>query len=65
MVTLQNELRGILKKEIDSQLERKRILESIINDHGVWMALARSYDAGLHAALEIVEHERMKPRATT
>lgn len=65
MVTLQNELRSILKKEIDSQLERRRILESIINDHGVWMALARSYDAGLRTALEIVEHERMKPRATT
>jgi len=29
------------------------------------MALARSYDAGLRTALEIVEHERMKPRATT
>ena len=65
MVTLQNELRSILKKEIDSQLERRRILESIINDRGVWMGLARSYDAGLHAALEIVEHERTKPRAKT
>jgi len=64
MVTLQNELRNILKKEIDSQLERRRILESIINDHGVWAALSTSYDAGLHAALEVVEHERMKAHTT-
>jgi precorrin-2 dehydrogenase/sirohydrochlorin ferrochelatase len=65
MVTLQSELRSILKKEIDSQLERRRILESIINDHDVWMALARGYDVGLLAALEIVEHEQIKLRATT
>ena len=64
MVALQNELRSILKKEIDSQLERRHILESIINDHGVWVALASSYDAGLHEALEIVEHERIKPHVT-
>jgi len=55
MVTLQHELRGILKREIASQAQRRRILESIINDNGVWTALAQSYDAGLHAALEIVE----------
>ncbi|MGZ5233423.1 MAG: precorrin-2 dehydrogenase/sirohydrochlorin ferrochelatase family protein [Burkholderiales bacterium] len=65
MVTLQDELRTILKKEIDSQLERRRILEIIINDQEVWAELARSYDAGLQAALEIVENERMKQQATT
>lgn len=65
MVTLQDELRTILKKEIDSQLERRRILEIIINDQEVWAELARSYDAGLQAALEVVENERMKQQATT
>jgi len=64
MVSLQEQLRSILKEEINSQLERRRILESIINDDGVWAALASSYDAGLHAALEIVEHERIEPHAT-
>ena len=65
MVTLQNRLRSILKKEIDSQPERRRILELIINDGNVWNALARNYDAGLHTALEIVEQERINPQATT
>jgi precorrin-2 dehydrogenase / sirohydrochlorin ferrochelatase len=64
MVTLQDELRTVLKKEIDSQLERRRILEAIINDHAVWAELSRSYDAGLQAALEIVENERMKQQVT-
>jgi precorrin-2 dehydrogenase/sirohydrochlorin ferrochelatase len=65
MVTLQDELRTILKKEIDSQLERRRILEAIINDQKVWAELARSYDAGLLVALEIIENERMKLQMTT
>jgi precorrin-2 dehydrogenase/sirohydrochlorin ferrochelatase len=65
MVTLQDELRTILKKEIDSQLERRRILEAIINDQKVWAELARSYDAGLLVALEIIENERMKQQMTT
>jgi len=65
MVTLQNRLRSILKKEIDSQPERRRILELIINDGNVWNALARNYDAGLHTALEIVGQERINPQATT
>jgi precorrin-2 dehydrogenase / sirohydrochlorin ferrochelatase len=65
MVTLQDKLRAILKKQIGSQLERKRILEIIINDQGVWAELARSYDAGLQAALEIVENERLMQHATT
>ncbi|MEI7826320.1 MAG: bifunctional precorrin-2 dehydrogenase/sirohydrochlorin ferrochelatase [Euryarchaeota archaeon] len=63
MVTLQDELRTILKKEIYSQLERKHILEVIINDQVVWAKLARSYDAGLQVALEIMEKERMKQQA--
>jgi len=65
MVTLQDEVRTILKKEIYSQLERKHILEVIINDQVVWAELARSYDAGLQVALEIVEKERMKLQAAT
>ena len=65
MVTLQDELRNILKKEIDSQLERKRILEAIINDQEVWAELARSYDAGLQLALKIIENERVTPQAAT
>ena len=65
MVTLQDELRNILKKEIDSQLERKRILETIINDQEVWAELARSYDAGLQLALEIIENERVTQQAAT
>jgi len=65
MVTLQDELRNILKKEIDSQLERKRILEAIINDQEVWAELARSYDAGLQLALKIIENERVAPQAAT
>jgi precorrin-2 dehydrogenase/sirohydrochlorin ferrochelatase len=63
MVTLQDELRTILKKESYSQLERKHILEVIINDQVVWTELARSYDAGLQVALEIMEKERMKQQA--
>ncbi|MGZ4864684.1 MAG: precorrin-2 dehydrogenase/sirohydrochlorin ferrochelatase family protein [Halobacteriota archaeon] len=63
MVTLQDKLRTILKKKIVSQLERKRILEIIINDQGVWIELARSYDAGLQAALEIVENEELMLQA--
>jgi precorrin-2 dehydrogenase / sirohydrochlorin ferrochelatase len=65
MVTLQDELRNILKKEIDSQLERRRILEAIINDRAVWAELARSYDAGLQLALKIIENERVTPQAAT
>jgi precorrin-2 dehydrogenase/sirohydrochlorin ferrochelatase len=65
MVTLQDELRTILKKEIGSQLERAHILEIIINDQGVWAELARSYDAGLQAALKILEAKRTKRQATT
>jgi len=65
MVKLQDELRTVLKKRIGSQLERKRILEIIINDEGVWAELAHSYDAGLQAALEIVENERLTQQATT
>ena len=65
MVTLQDELRNILKKEIDSQLERRRILEAIINDQEVWAKLARSYDAGLQLALKIIENERVKPQTAT
>jgi len=65
MVTLQDELRNILKKEIDSQLERRRILEAIINDQEVWAKLARSYDAGLQLALKIIENERVTPQAAT
>jgi precorrin-2 dehydrogenase / sirohydrochlorin ferrochelatase len=65
MVKLQDELRNILKKEIDSQLERRRILEAIINDRAVWAELARSYDAGLQLALKIIENERVTPQAAT
>ena len=65
MVELQDELRTILKKKIDSQLERKRILEIVINDQGVWAKLARSYDSGRQAALEIVENERLMQQAMT
>jgi len=65
MVTLQDKLRAILKKQISSQHERKRILEIIINDQGVWTELAHSYDAGLQAALKIVENERLMQQATT
>jgi precorrin-2 dehydrogenase / sirohydrochlorin ferrochelatase len=65
MVKLQDELRNILKKEIDSQLERRRILEAIINDQAVWAELARSYDAGLQLALKIIENERVTPQAAT
>jgi precorrin-2 dehydrogenase len=65
MVALQDELRTFLKKKIDGQLERKRILEIIINDQDVWAKLARSYDSGLQAALEIVENERLMNQATT
>ena len=65
MVTLQDKLRTILKKQIGSQLERRRILEIIINDQGVWAELARSDDAVLQAALKIVENERLMQQATT
>jgi precorrin-2 dehydrogenase/sirohydrochlorin ferrochelatase len=65
MVTLQDKLRTILKKKIVSQLERKRILEIIINDQGVWAELAHCYDAGLQAALEIVKNEQLMLQAKT
>jgi hypothetical protein len=64
-VALQEKLRTILKKKIVSQLERKRILQIIIHDQGVWGELARSYDAGLQAALEIVENEQLMLMAKT
>ncbi len=65
MVALQDEVRTILKKEIESQLERKRILEIVINDQGVWAELAHGYDAGLQAALKIVENERLMQQVMT
>jgi len=58
MVSLQNHLRTILKTEIESQRERRRLLELIINDRGVWTGLAESYEAGLRAALDIVRNEQ-------
>jgi precorrin-2 dehydrogenase/sirohydrochlorin ferrochelatase len=62
MVKLQEELREILKKEIDSQVERRHVLEVIINSREVWAALARGYEIGREAALRIAAHERTKRR---
>jgi len=62
MVKLQEELRETLKKEIDSQVERRHVLEVIINSREVWAALARGYEIGREAALRIVAHERTKRR---
>ncbi len=58
MVDLQNDVRGILKGEIDDQRKRRQILESIITDHEVWEGLSQSYETGLAIALDIVEQER-------
>ena len=44
MAKLQNEMREILKKEITSQHERKRILFDILNDETIWLALGESYE---------------------
>jgi precorrin-2 dehydrogenase/sirohydrochlorin ferrochelatase len=60
MVKLQEELREILKRDIDSQLERRRVLEAIIYSRDVWAALARGYETGREAALKIVVRERTK-----
>jgi precorrin-2 dehydrogenase len=60
MVKLQEELREILKREIDSQLERRRVLEATINSREVWAALAHGYEKGREAALKIVARERTK-----
>jgi precorrin-2 dehydrogenase/sirohydrochlorin ferrochelatase len=60
MVKLQEELREILKRDIDSQLERRRVLEAIIYSRDVWAALARGYETGREAALKIVARERTK-----
>lgn len=58
MVDLQNRVRSVLKEEIDDQRKRRQILESIIADNDVWAGLSQSYEAGLHAALNVVERER-------
>lgn len=60
MVNLQNHVRSVLKAEIGDQHKRRRILESIIADHEVWVGLSQSYERGLHLALRIVESERYK-----
>lgn len=60
MVKLQEELREILKREINSQLERRRVLEAIINSREVWAALARGYETGRDAAFKIIARERTK-----
>ena len=65
MVKLQEELRDILKREIDSQVERRDVLEAIINNREVWAALARSYETGRKAALRIVARERTKRQVIT
>jgi precorrin-2 dehydrogenase/sirohydrochlorin ferrochelatase len=60
MVKLQEELREILKREINSQFERRRVLEAIINSREVWAALARGYETGRDAAFKIVAREQTK-----
>lgn len=60
MVKLQEEVREILKSEIDSQLERRQVLDAIINSREVWTALARGYETGREVALRIAVRERTK-----
>jgi len=44
MSRLQNEIREILKSDVDDQKKRKDILWNIINDNDVWKAFEESYE---------------------
>ena len=54
MAKLQNEMREILKKEITSQHERKRILFDILNDETIWLALGESYEKAYSLSLSYI-----------
>ncbi len=57
MVDLQNHVRSILKAKIADQQRRRQVLETIIASNEVWIRLSQSYEAGLDAALALVEYE--------
>ena len=57
MARLLGEMRGVLKKQVPDQAERKRILWEIISDEEVWRLLPESYEkaykrAGEHLPLD-------------
>ena len=57
MARLLGEMRGVLKKRVPDQVERKRILWEIISDEEVWRLLSESYEkaykrAGEHLPLD-------------
>jgi precorrin-2 dehydrogenase/sirohydrochlorin ferrochelatase len=58
MVRLQSELREILKKKVQSQEERERLLWQVLNDRSIWEALKTSYNDAKHLAIEKLEKEK-------
>jgi precorrin-2 dehydrogenase/sirohydrochlorin ferrochelatase len=55
MSRLQDEVREKLKSRIHDQKKRGEILWNIINDDGVWIALAESYEKAYKVALKHID----------
>ncbi len=55
MSRLQNEVREMLKSQEHDQKKRRDILWNIINDDGVWTALAESYEKAYKEALKHID----------
>ncbi len=58
MVRLQSELREVLKKKVNSQEERERLLWQVLEDRSIWDAIKTSYGDAKHLAIEKLENER-------
>lgn len=52
MTRLQNEVREMLKLQVDEQEKRKEILWNILNDGDVWAAFGESYEKAYKVALK-------------
>lgn len=52
MVKLQSKIRNILKQKKEDQKSRERILNSILKDSEIWLALEKSYRKALDLALK-------------
>lgn len=58
MVRLQSELREVLKKKVNSQEERERLLWQVLGDRSIWDTIKTSYSDAKHLAIEKLEKER-------
>ncbi|MEM2925685.1 MAG: bifunctional precorrin-2 dehydrogenase/sirohydrochlorin ferrochelatase [Methanocellales archaeon] len=52
MVKLQSKIRNILKQKKEDQKSRERILNSILKDREIWLALEKSYREALDLAVK-------------